>query len=122
MIGHVSNSRDIEYHKAILAKGVYVGFDRFGLEIFTPTPVLVKIIAQLCKEGYANQIMLSHDTVNVWIGRQYAPPEALLKALANWRIDHISENVLPALKKLGVTDEQIKTMMVDNPRNLFLGT
>ncbi|MDO9515068.1 MAG: hypothetical protein Q7J01_03080 [Syntrophales bacterium] len=121
MIGHVSNSKDIEYHKAILAKGVYVAFDRFGLEIMTPTPVLVKIVAQLCKEGYANQIMLSHDTVNVWLGRPYDPPKPLLKILANWRIDHISENVLPALKKLGVTDEQIKTMMVDNPRNLFLG-
>jgi len=121
MIGHVSNSKDIEYHKAILAKGVYIAFDRFGLEIFTPTPVLVKIVAQLCKEGYAKQIMLSHDTVNVWLGRPYAPPQALLKALANWRIDHISENVIPALKAQGVTDEQIKTMMVDNPRNLFLG-
>jgi phosphotriesterase-related protein len=121
MIGHVSNSKDIEYHRAILAKGVYIGFDRFGLEIFMPTPVLVNIVAQLCKEGFANQIMLSHDTVNVWVGRPYAPPEAVLKALANWRIDHISENVLPALKAQGVTDKQIKTMMVDNPRNLFLG-
>jgi phosphotriesterase-related protein len=44
-----------------------------------------------------------------------------LPAFANWRIDHISQNVLPALKAQGVTDEQIKTMMVDNPRNLFLG-
>jgi phosphotriesterase-related protein len=121
MIGHVSNSKDINYHKAILAKGVYIAFDRFGLEIFTPTPVLVDIVAQLCKEGYANQIMLSHDTVNVWLGRQIDTPEPVLKALANWRIDHISENVLPALKAKGVTDAQIRTMMVENPRNLFLG-
>jgi len=121
MIGHVSNSKDIEYHKAILAKGVYIAFDRLGLEIFMPTAVLVPIIAQLCKEGYANRIMLSHDTVNVWIARPFDAPEAVIKALANWRIDHISENVLPALKAQGVTDEQIKIMMVDNPRNLFLG-
>jgi phosphotriesterase-related protein len=121
MIGHVSNSKDINYHKAILAKGVYIAFDRFGLEIITPTPVLVDIIAQLCKEGYANQIMLSHDTVNVWLGRQIDTPEPVLKALANWRIDHISENVLPALKAKGVTNAQIRTMMLENPRNLFLG-
>ncbi len=43
-----------------------------------------------------------------------------VSALANWRIDHISENVLPVLKKLGVTSAQIKPMMVDNPRNPFL--
>jgi phosphotriesterase-related protein len=121
MIGHVSNNKDIEYHKAILAKGVYIAFDRLGLEIITPTDVIVKNVAELCKQGYANKIMLSHDTVNVWLGRQIDTPEQVLKALANWRIDHISQNVLPALKALGVTDEQIKTMMVDNPRNLFLG-
>jgi phosphotriesterase-related protein len=121
MIGHVSNSKDIEYHKAILAKGVYVAFDRIGLEIITPTDVIIKNVAQLCKEGYAKQIMLSHDTVNVWLGRPIETPEPVLKALANWRIDFISEKVVPALKAQGVTDEQIKTMMVDNPRNLFLG-
>ncbi len=121
MIGHVSNNKDIEYHKAILAKGVYIAFDRMGLNIITPTDVIVKNVAELCKQGHANQIMLSHDTVNVWLGRQIDTPEQVLKALANWRIDHISQNVLPALKAQGVTDEQIKTMMVDNPRNLFLG-
>ena len=123
MIGHVSNSKDIEYHKAILAKGVYIAFDRLGLEVITPTAVNVKNIAELCKLGYANKIMLSHDTVNVWLGRPLPldVPEKFLPAFANWRIDHISQNVLPALKAQGVTDEQIKTMMVDNPRNLFLG-
>lgn len=121
MIGHVSNSKDIEYHKAILAKGVYIAFDRIGLDIFTPTDVNVKNIAELCKQGYANKIMMSHDTVNVWLGRPLAAPEPVMKILANWRIDHISQNVVPALKAQGVTDEQIKTMMVDNPKNLFLG-
>ncbi|HOE33962.1 MAG TPA: hypothetical protein PLG98_11645 [Smithella sp.] len=121
MIGHVSNSKDIEYHKAILAKGVYIAFDRIGLDIITPTDVNVKNIAELCKQGYTKQIMLSHDTVNVWLGRQTVLPEKFLPAFANWRIDHISQNVLPALKAQGVTDEQIKTMMVENPKNLFLG-
>lgn len=121
MIGHVSNSKDIEYHKAILAKGVYIGFDRIGLDVYTPAPIIIKNVAELCKLGYANKIMLSHDTVNYWVGRQTAAPEALLKALANWRIDFISEKVLPLLKEQGITDEQIKVMMVDNPKRLFMG-
>jgi len=121
MIGHVSNSRDIEYHKVILAKGVYIGFDRIGLDIITPYDVNVQNVAELCKLGYANKIMLSHDTVNFWLGRQIAVPEKAMPLFANWRIDSISTRFIPALKKLGVTDAQIKTMMVDNPRNLFLG-
>jgi phosphotriesterase-related protein len=121
MIGHVSNNKDIAYHKAILAKGVYIAFDRLGLEVITPTPDIVKNVAELCKMGYAKQIMLSHDTVNVWLGRSIEVPEKYLPAFANWRIDHLSKNVIPALKAQGVTDEQIKVMMVDNPKNLFLG-
>ena len=121
MIGHVSNSKDIEYHKAILAKGVSIGFDRIGLEIITPLDVNAKNIAELCKLGYANKIILSHDTVNFWLGRQISVPEAALAKFAIWRMDTISLRLIPALKKLGVTDAQIKTMMVDNPRNLFLG-
>jgi phosphotriesterase-related protein len=121
MIGHVSNSKDIDYHRAILAKGVYIAFDRIGLEVITPTEAIVKNVAALCREGHANRIMLSHDTVNYWLGRPIAVPEKYLKAFENWRIDHIHKNVIPMLKKEGVTDEQIRTMLVDNPRNLFLG-
>ena len=121
MIGHVSNSKDIEYHKAILAKGVYIAFDRIGLDIITPFDVNVKNVAELCKLGFANKIMLSHDTVNVWLGRMTEVPENYQAGFKNWQIDHISKDFLPALKAQGVTDAQIKTMMVDNPRNLFLG-
>jgi len=121
MIGHVSNSRDIEYHKAILAKGVYIAFDRIGLDIITPFDVNVKNVAGLCKLGFANKVMLSHDTVNVWLGRLSEVPKDYQAGFKNWHIDHISKDFLPALKAQGVTDEQIKTMMVDNPRNLFSG-
>ena len=121
MIGHVSNSKDIEYHKAILAKGVYIAFDRIGLDIFMPFDVIAKNVAALCKAGFANQIMLSHDTCNVWLGRPYDTPEPVMQALAGWRIDTVSKSFIPALKFYGVTDDQIKAMMVDNPKNLFLG-
>lgn len=121
MIGHVSNSSDTAYHEAILAKGVNIAFDRIGLDIFTPTPKIVENIAELNKKGYTGRIMMSHDTVNFWLGRPYDTPEQVLKALANWRIDHISANVVPALKAKGVSDKQIETMMVTNPKNLFLG-
>ena len=120
-IGHISNSRDIEYHKAVLAKGVYIAFDRFGLDIITPDEVNIKNVAELCKLGFTEKIMLSHDTVNVWLGRPTVVPEKYIKLFANWRIDHISKDVIPALKAQGITDEQIKIMMVENPKKLFLG-
>ena len=39
--------------------------------------------------------------------------------MPNWHYLHISDDVVPALKQRGVTDEQIATMMVDNPRKIF---
>lgn len=123
VIGHVTNSKDINYHREILKRGVYIAFDRLGLAPLygVPDEVSVQNIAALCKEGYTNRIMLSQDTVNYWIGRPIQVPEQILKLLANWRVDHISKDIIPMLKAQGVSDDQIRQMMVENPKNLFSG-
>jgi phosphotriesterase-related protein len=122
-IGHANNSNDIDYQRAILAKGTKVAFDRLGGVILNGVPDndSIQNIATLCKEGYANQLELSQDTVNFWIGRPIAVPDSLIPMLKDWRIDHVFKDIVPALKAQGVTDDQIKTMMVENPKNLFLG-
>jgi phosphotriesterase-related protein len=48
-------------------------------------------------------------------------PEAAQPFIANWHPTHLFKNVIPALKKGGVTEEQIRTILVDNPRRLFGG-
>jgi len=40
-------------------------------------------------------------------------------AQPNWNFLHISTVVLPALRERGVSDEQIHTMLVDNPRRIL---
>jgi phosphotriesterase-related protein len=122
MIGHVSNNADITYQQAIIERGLKVGFDQLGLN-YIPDEVNVRNIAELCSLGYAGNIMLSQDTVNYWLGRSLveAVPPQVAAAISNWKIDHVVKEILPALKKAGVTDEQIVQMTVDNPRNLFTG-
>ena len=121
MIGHVSNSRDIEYYRAILSKGVNIALDRIGMEFFNPTDNIVQHVASLCQEGYENRILLSHDTVGVWLGRpNVVPGKPTSNLMANSRIDYISSVVIPKLKEKGVTEDQINTMMIHNPKNLFL--
>jgi hypothetical protein len=34
-------------------------------------------------------------------------------------LDHIPDDVVPALRKSGVSDEQIRKLTVDNPRKVF---
>jgi phosphotriesterase-related protein len=125
MIGHVSNSKDVNYQRAILQKGVSIAFDRLGIAVWlgVPDSVSVQNIATLCQEGYANKIMLSTDNTRFWIARYtYADaPQAIVQGLDKVTIDYISKNIIPALKAQGVTDDQINAMMVENPKNLFLG-
>jgi phosphotriesterase-related protein len=46
-------------------------------------------------------------------------PKVRAAALPQWNYLHIGEEVLPYVRKHGVTDEQITTMLVEVPRRLF---
>ena len=49
----------------------------------------------------------------------WADPAVLKEVVPNWHFNHIPDDVLPALRKLGVTGDQVRTMTVDNPRRIF---
>ncbi|MFZ5632720.1 MAG: phosphotriesterase family protein [Bacillota bacterium] len=121
MIGHMCGNANIQYHEEVLKKGPYIAFDRFGLDIIFPDASRTETVIGLIKLGYEKKMMLSHDCVMNWLGREFLLPEPALPLVANWNLTHIFKNILPALKKAGVTDEQINTIMVDNPRRLFAG-
>jgi phosphotriesterase-related protein len=123
MIGHICGSTDIDYMLRTLKQGVFIGFDRFGVEGTVGTPAdsdRQSCLAKLIDLGYANQILISHDYVNYWLGRP-GIAEKMGETLKNWQPTHIFQNILPALKNGGITAEQIRTMMVDNPRRLLAG-
>jgi phosphotriesterase-related protein len=61
-------------------------------------------------------MVLSHDASCLL---DWLPEEVVPVAMPNWHYLHIHNDVLPALKGRGVTDEQIHTMLVDNPRKIF---
>jgi phosphotriesterase-related protein len=42
--------------------------------------------------------------------------------LPNWEPTHLFKRVVPQLKARGVTEEQLRTIFVDNPRRYFQGT
>jgi predicted metal-dependent phosphotriesterase family hydrolase len=60
-----------------------------------------------------------HDA-NCFIDYFGAAHDAARAAAApNWHYEHITDDVLPALLASGVTQEQIDTMMVENPVRYF---
>lgn len=124
LIGHVTNSGDVEYHRAILKKGVSVCFDRLGVvaPFSASDEVNIDNIVTLIREGYVRQIMLSHDTVNLSLGRVVQGSGAGMRAATVRGVDHICRNIIPALKARGVSDEEIWTIMVENPRRFLSGS
>ncbi|HSB10374.1 MAG TPA: phosphotriesterase-related protein [Blastocatellia bacterium] len=116
VIGHSGDTTDINYLEKLISNGSYIGMDRFGIDVLLPFEERVNTVAKLCELGFAGKMVLSQDAAcfNDWL------PEAALPAvLPNWHYLHIHNDVIPALKQRGVTDEQIKTMLVENPRRIF---
>lgn len=124
MIGHMCGNTDIAYHLQTLAKGFYLGFDRFGLEglVGAPTDEMrAAVVIGLIGLGYGNKLMLSQDTVNYWLGRPLNLPEPVQQILAKWNPTHLFNDILPLFRKAGITEEQIDTLFIDNPRQIFKG-
>jgi phosphotriesterase-related protein len=120
VIGHAGDTNDLDHLKWIMDQGATIGCDRFGVDLYNPTADRVATIAALCVQGYADRIVLAHDAscyIDFFAGE--ATQAALAQVLPNWNYQHIGADVLPALREAGVTDEQIATMMVDNPRRYF---
>ncbi|MDD5312080.1 MAG: phosphotriesterase-related protein [Dehalococcoidia bacterium] len=121
MIGHMCGNPSMQYQLAVLNKGVNISFDRFGIEVFQPDKVRLANLIGLLGIGYTDKIMISQDFIACGFGRGGVLPEEERQKVANWSFINIFRNILPALKQAGVTDEQIKTIMVDNPRRLLSG-
>jgi phosphotriesterase-related protein len=116
IIGHSGDSDDLKYLRGLMERGSTIGMDRFGLENFLPTPKRVEVLARLCAEGYAGKMVLSHDA-NCW--SDMLSEEHKRRTRPQWHYNHISDDILPALRKAGVSEDQIDQMLVRNPRAIF---
>jgi phosphotriesterase-related protein len=120
VIGHAGDSNDLDYLSELAEAGCLLGMDRFGLDIYNPTSARVDTIVALAQRGYADRMVLAHDAscyIDYFPG---AEAQAAKEQIApNWNYTHISKDVLPMLLDRGVTEEQIRQMLVEAPRRYF---
>ena len=93
-----------------------LGMDRFGAEILLSTADRVATIMKLIAKGYLDRITISHDCF-CWSDMiPHADPPI-------WEGSYtfISRVVIPALRRAGLTEAQLDTILVDNPRRHFEG-
>ena len=120
VIGHAGDSNDLDYLSELADAGCLLCMDRFWLDIYNPTASRVDTIVALAERGYADRMVLAHDAscyIDYFPG---ADGQAAKEQIApNWNYTHISKDVLPMLRERGVTEEQIRQMLVDAPRRYF---
>jgi phosphotriesterase-related protein len=116
VIGQCGDTDELDYLEELMANGSYLGMDRFGIDGLLPTDKRVAVVAELCRRGHSDRLVLSHDAACYldWI-----PGEVPPATMPNWHYLHISRDVLPALRAHGVTEDQIDDMLVHNPRRFF---
>lgn len=120
LIGHACGVGNMRYYFDILERGAWLGFDRFGIAPIASDKMRLASLFGLLAVGY-DRIMLSHDAVACWLGRKTKAAEEMIKASPDWNYSHICKNIIPALRKGGVSEQTIRTLTVDNPRNYFGG-
>ncbi len=116
IIGHSGDSTDLDYLQRLLDAGSILGMDRFGIDLLCPFEDRVATVAALCERGYAGRMVLAHDAA---CHTDMFTREQLAATAPNWHFEHIHDDVLPALRSRGVSDDQIEEMLVRTPQRFF---
>lgn len=113
VMGH-SNSLalDLPLARRVLARGVTIEFDWLGAlgspgGFMGPTDDITaaKAIIELVKEGYVDQIVISHDVCT----------KLQLKKYGGLGYSYINDYFLPTLREMGLSESDIHKIMVVNP-------
>ncbi len=111
-VAHVGDCSDLDLIEKVIDTGVWIGLDRYGLDIFNPSPSRNATTAELVARGYADRLMLGQDSCATI---DWYPPEMIPVLAPRWRATLIFEEEIPALAELGVTDEHVAQMLDVNP-------
>ncbi len=121
-IGHSNDTTDLGYLTGLLKKGAWVGFDRYPSHRpdVPDWRVRTQTLKALMDAGWTHRLMVSHDDPMTML----IAPKAVFAERIKRNPDHIcfiKRHVLPYLRELGATDDQIRLLVVTNPRSFFEG-
>lgn len=116
VVGHIDavTAANIPQLVAIAQRGVTLEFDLFGTPYTLSDPRLdarpmADAIVALVKAGYADRLLMSHDVCT----------KLQQKTYGGKGFDYLLTQVVPYLQQRGVSAEQVRTIMVDNPRRIL---
>jgi phosphotriesterase-related protein len=118
-IAHCGDTDDVSYIEGLIAEGVYVGLDRYGIEMFLPSDKRNATAAELLRRGHAERLMISQDfcaTID-WYPEEARPVFEEQGAIRNWSMTLVFDEVVPALREQGALDDaSFHTIFFENPK------
>jgi phosphotriesterase-related protein len=117
VIGHIgwgTGRDDLARHVAIAERGVTLGLDMVGLGERS-VDEFVDLAADLIHAGYAEQLILAHDSTAVSRGLA----EIFQETFVPGDPTTIHRELLPKLRERGVDEATIHQILVENPRRIL---
>ena len=113
VVGHADSHPSLDYHLAIVERGATVEFDFLGMS-FTPLERhgegrIVDNLRELLSRGHVERILLSQDVCH----------DSQLRRYGGNGYTYLADTFLPRLRAAGVSEAEIRTITVDNPRRLL---
>ena len=108
VIGHLGERRGVKGELAIAERGVYVEIDHVGRPASAGTQPewrRARNVAELIQAGYLDRVLISMDIC----------ANSLLRWNGGHGFDYLLTTFVPLLREEGLTDEQIRIILVDNP-------
>ena len=106
----------------LAGKGCYLEYDGFGFDVTYPTQtaemcpydrpndaIRLTIIQELIEDGFLEQVLVSQDVA--W--------KVILRAYGGGGYSHILKNIIPQMQAKEMTEEQINTILVENPQRIL---
>jgi phosphotriesterase-related protein len=111
VIGHCDSYPYSDYHEAIARRGAYVEFDRIQGKIEFETMRRVGLVLEMVQRGYLQHILLSQDICE----------KSSLQAYGGQGYSFVITGFAKRLLDAGLSEEQLQSMLVDNPRTALSG-
>jgi phosphotriesterase-related protein len=121
-IDHSNDTTDLEYLQWILDQGCWLGLDRYPGRLVSPRQ-RTNTLKALIDLGHVERLCPSHDCICIHLHNE-RPDGSIPEQHDYYRGNpdqylYIQRQVLPQLREMGVTEAQITTMFVDNPRRFL---
>ena len=113
VIGHADSYPVRSHLQAIVETGASVEFDFLGMS-FTPTerhgePRVIETLCELLAAGHVERVLLSQDVCH----------NSQLTYYGGYGYVYLHQTFLPRLREAGVSDDELRTMTVSNPRRIL---